>query len=225
MLALRTNAWIVPIGVSNTDRVWPKGRPIPKIGGHATMRVGRAVPARGRAARRASTARRRSRGDGLIMRDRRAAGPRHRALRRRPPRRSPADPVSSQNRCRRQVRNRRTGRSRVAASRRRPGLGDPRQPPPTTPRLEATAECGQGRRMHGEQSVAWNCGKSRYPRVGRARTGPMRYLNRSWEPSKRSDREAHRLLLRRARGDRQGQGGSAAGKRRTPSARSSTTRA
>jgi len=40
MLALRTNAWIVPIGVSNTDRVWPKGRPIPKIGGHATMRVG-----------------------------------------------------------------------------------------------------------------------------------------------------------------------------------------
>ena len=40
MLALRTNATIVPIGVSNTDRVWPKGRPIPKIGGHATMRVG-----------------------------------------------------------------------------------------------------------------------------------------------------------------------------------------
>ena len=40
MLALRSNAWIVPIGVSNTDRVWPKGRPIPRIGGHATMRVG-----------------------------------------------------------------------------------------------------------------------------------------------------------------------------------------
>jgi 1-acyl-sn-glycerol-3-phosphate acyltransferase len=40
MLALRTNATIVPIGVSNTDRVWPKGRPIPKIGAHATMRVG-----------------------------------------------------------------------------------------------------------------------------------------------------------------------------------------
>ena len=40
MLALRTNAWIVPIGVSNTDRVWPKGRPVPTIGGHATMRVG-----------------------------------------------------------------------------------------------------------------------------------------------------------------------------------------
>jgi 1-acyl-sn-glycerol-3-phosphate acyltransferase len=40
MLALRTNATIVPIGVSNTDRVWPKGRPIPKVGSHATMRVG-----------------------------------------------------------------------------------------------------------------------------------------------------------------------------------------
>jgi 1-acyl-sn-glycerol-3-phosphate acyltransferase len=40
MLALRSNATIVPIGVSNTDRVWPKGRPIPRIGGHATLRVG-----------------------------------------------------------------------------------------------------------------------------------------------------------------------------------------
>ena len=40
MLALRTGATIVPIGVSNTDRVWPKGRKIPKPGGHATMRVG-----------------------------------------------------------------------------------------------------------------------------------------------------------------------------------------
>ena len=42
MLALRSNAWIVPIGISNTDKVWPKGRPVPKIGGHATMRVGEA---------------------------------------------------------------------------------------------------------------------------------------------------------------------------------------
>jgi 1-acyl-sn-glycerol-3-phosphate acyltransferase len=40
MLALRTNATIVPIGVSNTDRVWPKGRPIPRLGGHVTMRIG-----------------------------------------------------------------------------------------------------------------------------------------------------------------------------------------
>lgn len=40
MLALRTNATIVPIGVSNTDRLWPKGRRIPRPGGHATVRVG-----------------------------------------------------------------------------------------------------------------------------------------------------------------------------------------
>lgn len=40
MLALRTDATIVPIGVSNTDKVWPKGRPIPRLGGHATMRIG-----------------------------------------------------------------------------------------------------------------------------------------------------------------------------------------
>ena len=40
MLALRTGATIVPIGVSNTDRVWPKGRAIPHFGGHATLRVG-----------------------------------------------------------------------------------------------------------------------------------------------------------------------------------------
>lgn len=40
MLALRTNSMIVPIGFSNTDRVWPKGRPIPRLGGHATMRIG-----------------------------------------------------------------------------------------------------------------------------------------------------------------------------------------
>jgi 1-acyl-sn-glycerol-3-phosphate acyltransferase len=40
MLALRTNATIVPIGVSNTDRVWKKGSPLPRPGGHATMRIG-----------------------------------------------------------------------------------------------------------------------------------------------------------------------------------------
>jgi 1-acyl-sn-glycerol-3-phosphate acyltransferase len=40
MLALRTGATIVPIGVSNTDRVWPKGHRLPHPGGHATMRVG-----------------------------------------------------------------------------------------------------------------------------------------------------------------------------------------
>jgi 1-acyl-sn-glycerol-3-phosphate acyltransferase len=41
MLALRSGAPIVPIGIANTDRVWPKGRFLPRPGGHATMRVGR----------------------------------------------------------------------------------------------------------------------------------------------------------------------------------------
>ncbi|HEY8800535.1 MAG TPA: lysophospholipid acyltransferase family protein [Candidatus Limnocylindrales bacterium] len=40
MLALRSGATIVPIGISNTDRFWPKGRLIPRPGGHVTMRVG-----------------------------------------------------------------------------------------------------------------------------------------------------------------------------------------
>ncbi len=40
MLALRTGAPIVPIGIAGTDRVWPKGRLLPRPGGHATMRVG-----------------------------------------------------------------------------------------------------------------------------------------------------------------------------------------
>jgi 1-acyl-sn-glycerol-3-phosphate acyltransferase len=40
MLALRTGATIVPIGVSNTDRVWKKGSFLPRPGGHATMRIG-----------------------------------------------------------------------------------------------------------------------------------------------------------------------------------------
>jgi 1-acyl-sn-glycerol-3-phosphate acyltransferase len=40
MLALRTDATIVPIGVSNTDRVWPKGSFLPHPGGHVTMRIG-----------------------------------------------------------------------------------------------------------------------------------------------------------------------------------------
>lgn len=42
MLALRTQATIVPIGISNTDRVWRKGSLLPRPGGHATMRIGQA---------------------------------------------------------------------------------------------------------------------------------------------------------------------------------------
>lgn len=41
MIALRSGAQIVPIGIANTDRVWPKGRRLPRFGGHATMRIGR----------------------------------------------------------------------------------------------------------------------------------------------------------------------------------------
>jgi 1-acyl-sn-glycerol-3-phosphate acyltransferase len=41
MIALRSGAPIVPIGIGNTDRVWPKGRTLPRPGGHATMRIGR----------------------------------------------------------------------------------------------------------------------------------------------------------------------------------------
>lgn len=40
MLALRSDATIVPIGVSNTDRVWPRGQALPMPGKHATMRIG-----------------------------------------------------------------------------------------------------------------------------------------------------------------------------------------
>jgi 1-acyl-sn-glycerol-3-phosphate acyltransferase len=42
MLALRTGAPIVPIGVADSDRVWPRGRklPRPRPGGHVTVRVG-----------------------------------------------------------------------------------------------------------------------------------------------------------------------------------------
>lgn len=40
LLALRTGAPIVPIGISGSDRVWPKGQRLPHPGGHVTVRVG-----------------------------------------------------------------------------------------------------------------------------------------------------------------------------------------
>jgi 1-acyl-sn-glycerol-3-phosphate acyltransferase len=42
MLALRTNAPIVPIGVSDSDRVWPRGQklPRPRPGSRVTVRIG-----------------------------------------------------------------------------------------------------------------------------------------------------------------------------------------
>ena len=36
MLALRTGATIVPIGVSDSDRVWPRGQKLPRPGGRIT---------------------------------------------------------------------------------------------------------------------------------------------------------------------------------------------
>ena len=42
MLALRTDAPIVPIGVANSDRVWPRGQklPRPRPGSRVTVRIG-----------------------------------------------------------------------------------------------------------------------------------------------------------------------------------------
>ena len=68
------------------------------------------------------------------------------------------------------------------------------------------------------------CGRRRSAeRVGR---GPRAIIERDGNRSRGPDRQAHRLLLRRPRGDRQGQGGRGRRQGRpTPSARSSTTRA
>ena len=41
LLALRTGAPIVPIGISGSNRVWPKGQKLPHPGGHVTIRIGR----------------------------------------------------------------------------------------------------------------------------------------------------------------------------------------
>ena len=55
---------------------------------------------------------------------------------------------------------------------------------------------------------------------------PRAIIDLTWEPSGGPHRATHRLLLRRARGDRQGQGAPRPrASRRIPSARSSTTRA
>ena len=41
LLALRTGAPIVPVGVGNSDRFWPKGRLLPRPRGHVTVTVGK----------------------------------------------------------------------------------------------------------------------------------------------------------------------------------------
>jgi 1-acyl-sn-glycerol-3-phosphate acyltransferase len=46
VLAMRTGAPIVPIAISGSHRVWPRGQKLPRPGGHVTIRVGRPfVPA------------------------------------------------------------------------------------------------------------------------------------------------------------------------------------
>lgn len=64
MLALRTGAPIVPIAVAGSDRVWPRGRKLPRIGGRIVVRVGRPFKlleeggsTRSRAAKTAATGR------------------------------------------------------------------------------------------------------------------------------------------------------------------------
>jgi 1-acyl-sn-glycerol-3-phosphate acyltransferase len=41
VLAMRTGAPIVPLGISGSNRVWPKGQTLPRPGGHVNVRVGR----------------------------------------------------------------------------------------------------------------------------------------------------------------------------------------
>ena len=41
LLALRSGAPIVPIGIGGSNRVWPKGQRLPHPGGHVVIRVGR----------------------------------------------------------------------------------------------------------------------------------------------------------------------------------------
>jgi 1-acyl-sn-glycerol-3-phosphate acyltransferase len=41
VLAQRTGAAIVPIGISGSNGVWPKGQKLPHPGGHVTIRVGK----------------------------------------------------------------------------------------------------------------------------------------------------------------------------------------
>jgi 1-acyl-sn-glycerol-3-phosphate acyltransferase len=43
VLALRTGAPILPIGIAGSNRVWPRGQKIPHPGGHVAVRVGRPV--------------------------------------------------------------------------------------------------------------------------------------------------------------------------------------
>jgi 1-acyl-sn-glycerol-3-phosphate acyltransferase len=41
LIALRSGAPILPIGISGSDRVWPRGQRLPHPGGHVTVRIGK----------------------------------------------------------------------------------------------------------------------------------------------------------------------------------------
>jgi 1-acyl-sn-glycerol-3-phosphate acyltransferase len=41
LLAQRTGVPIVPVGIADSDRVWPRGRRLPRIGGRIVVRVGK----------------------------------------------------------------------------------------------------------------------------------------------------------------------------------------
>ncbi len=41
VLALRSGAQIVPVGIAGSDAVWPRGRKLPRPGGRLTVRIGR----------------------------------------------------------------------------------------------------------------------------------------------------------------------------------------
>ena len=40
MLALRSNAWIVPIGIANSDLLWPRGKKMPQRTPRVIVRIG-----------------------------------------------------------------------------------------------------------------------------------------------------------------------------------------
>jgi len=57
LLAQRARVPIIPVGIAGSDRVWPRGRRLPRIGGQIVVRVGKPFmlapePGAGAAARR-----------------------------------------------------------------------------------------------------------------------------------------------------------------------------
>ena len=57
VLALRTGAPILPVGIGGSNAVWPRGQKLPHPGGHVTVRVGPAPSGSRMSCRRARTGR------------------------------------------------------------------------------------------------------------------------------------------------------------------------